>query len=297
MANRIFIIPRRNDLEGMNVQVTDLWPNTSQRNSVLDGEGQTHYVGSCPDTPGATMTSGTAYLSGSRSTTLAANPVSSTTTGGGADCYAPVATTLGLAAYLRERVQKATNGSFLTLANANNIAAAIRTAAEAGGALTSAALTVLIAAEDAGSSLTADPSFGAAEDVLRILSGETYVSPQYTIITSAVPTFLNEADRDVLVAAQLSGTTGKTFVSKGHFMTSLEHGFVGRPMLVGTGIARASIAVGQLHHFAQDTMVVTNPAFTYGAAGTAKDIAGNAILAGGAHAFLHVYSNNGDFIL
>lgn len=298
MANRVFIIPRRNDLGGMNAQVTDLWPNTSQRNSVLDGAGQTHYVGACPDAPGSTVVQGVTYVRGSKSTSLAVNPVADDTTGGGADCRAPATTTLGLAAYIRERVQAATSGSFLTFANANTIAANLRTEAEAGNALTLAAINVVIAAEDAGSALTADPSFGSVEDILRILSGETYISPQYTIICDdAGPTFLNEASRDALVAAQLSAVTGKTFVSKGHFLTSLENGYVGRPTLMSTGTLLASANVGQLHAFAQGTMVATNPAFVYGAGGTALDIAGNVIPTTGVHAFLRLYQVDGTKVL
>jgi len=202
-----------------------------------------------------------------------------------------------LAAYIRERVQKDTDGSFLTFADANTIAANLRTEAEAGKALTLAAINVVIAAVDVGSALTVDPSFGAVEDILRILSGETYISPQYAIITSAVPTFLNEADRNTLVAAQNVGSNGgTTFVAKGHFLTSLEHGYVGRPTLVDSGILRASAAAGQLAHLASD-LVAINPLFTYGAGGTASDIAGNAIPVTGSHAFLYVYDKSGNRIL
>lgn len=299
MANRIFIIPRRNDLEGMNVQVTDLWPNTSLRNGVLDPQGQTCYVGACADSPGLTVVSGTSYVRGSKSTTLAANPVIDDTTGGGNDCYAPVTTTLGLAAYLRERVQKGgAGGSFLTFANANTIAAAIRTVAEAGGSLDLSAINVLLAATGGvGTELTSaggSTSFGTVVDILRILSGETYISPQYTIITDAAPVFLDEADRDALIAAQTPGANGgTTFVSKGHFMTSLEPGYVGRPTTITTGFLMASANVGQLHAYVQDTAKLLNPAFTYGSGGTAKDIAGNEIPATGVHAFLHLYTVDG----
>jgi hypothetical protein len=295
MANRVYIIPRRNDLEGIGVQLTDLWPNTSQKNSVLDGEGQTHYVGSCPDAPGATIVSGTAYVSGSKSTSLTVNPVIDDTTGGGNDCYAPATTTLGLAAYLRDRVQKVTNGSFLTFANANTIAANIRTVAEAGTALTLAAINAIIAAEDAGSSLDGDPSFGTVEDILRILSGETYVSPQYTTITSAVPTFINEAARDVLVAAQVTPVNGGiTFVAKGHFLTSLETGYIGRPTLAKTGILLASLGAGQLYHGKTTSVPILNPRFTYGTGGTALDIAGTVIPVTGLHVALAVYDHLGN---
>lgn len=298
MANRVFIIPRRNDLNGMNVQITDLWPNTSQKNNVLDGEGQTHYIDACPDTAGATYVNGAVYVSGPKTTLLAANPVISDTTGGGNDCYAPAATSLGLASYLRERVAKDPGGAntFLTFANANTIAAAIRTAAEAGAALDLAAINVLLAATGgAGTELTnagGSRSFGTVLDIMRILSGETYLSPQYTIITDAVPNFLDEAARDVLVAAQVPIVTGKTFVSKGHFLASTEPGFVNRPILARTGYVLASIGAGQLSHVGTAAAFLNND-FTYGAAGTALDIAGNHIAATGSHAIAHVYTDTG----
>lgn len=296
MANRIFIIPRRNDLEGMNVQVTDLWPNTSQKNSVLDGEGQTHYVGACPDAPGATITYGTAYVRGSKSTTLTANPSAMGTTGGANDCTALDATVLGLAAYLRERVAKDPGGANLLLpfANANTVAGELRTRAEAGGDLDATYINArLVAAAGGATALDGGGSFGSVLDILRILSGETYISPQYTIISDGV-NFLGLAGRDILVTAQLAG---KTFLSEGHFLTPLEAGYVGRPTMINTGFAKASVAAGQLHYFAQDTMAVTNPAFTYGASGTAQDIAGNAIPATGVQAFLRVYSQTGALVL
>ena len=293
MANRVYIIPRRNDLDGIGVQLTDLSPNTSQKNGVLSGEGQTHYVGSCPDAPGATVVSGTAFVSGSRSTTLLTNPVEGDTTGNGADNFAPATTTFGLAAYIRERVQKATNGHFLTVANANNIAAAIRTSVESSSALTAPAISALCNAEDLGSSLTADPSFGTVDDILRILSGEVYVSPRYTLITDDTQTFINKAARDVLVAAQISGVTNKVFVSTGHFLTSLDKGFVGRPTLANTGYLLASVGVGQIYTFTATALPNLNPAFTYGAAGTALDMAGGHIPATGKQKFFAVYTNTG----
>lgn len=295
MANRIFVVPMRNDLDGMGIQVTDLWPNTSQKNGVLDGQGQTFYIGSCPDTPGSTVTSGASYVRGSKSTTLAANPVADDTTGGGNDVTAPVATTLGLAAYIRERVENAGGGDFIALADANDMAASIRTAAVAGDSLTEPAISALLAAVVGGTGLIAGDSFGSVEDILRILSGETYISPQYTIIGDHTNAFLGEAARDVLVAAQsVPGNGGVTFRSKGHFLTSTEAGFVGRPTIAKTGIALSSIGAGQLHGFNQSTNSLLNPLFTYGSGGTAKDISGIVIPTTGVHSFVGFYDNLGN---
>lgn len=305
MANRIFIIPLRNDLDGMGVQVTDLWPNTSQRNGVLDGPGQTCYIGACPDAPGTTQVSGATYVRGSKSTTLAANPVADDTTGGGDDVVAPVTTTLGLAAYIRERVENAGGGDFIALADANTMAASIRTAALAGDSLTEPAISALLDAVVGGTGLIAGYSFGTVEDILRILSGETYISPQYTIIGDQTNAFLGETDRDVLVAAQLVGLNGGiTFRSKGHFLTSLETGYVGRPTIAKTGIALASLGVGQLQGFSSSTQILVNPAFVYGTGGTAVNIVGAAIPVTtplyvtpptilGQHAFLNAYDQDG----
>ena len=278
MATRIYFLPQRNDLDGMNVQVLDLKPNTSQK-GLLDGEGQTHYIGACLDAPDVTKTNGNAFLAGSRSTLLDANPASSDTTGGGADSYSTATATFGLAAYLRERVAKDPGGAntYLTYANANTIAAAIRSAASAGTALTLTAINALLVATAGGATELTNAggsrSFGTVEDILRILSGETYRSPIYTIVSDHTPHFLTLASRQTLVAAQATGTTGLTFVASGAFLTSLENGYSGRPVIAGTGILMASIGAGQLKALASD-IVLKNPLFTYGSGGTAYDING-----------------------
>ena len=65
---RAFLVCVRNDVAGMNVQITDLYPNSSQRNSSLDGAGQTHYLHYMVDRPGATVVSGDSWVSGSKTT-------------------------------------------------------------------------------------------------------------------------------------------------------------------------------------------------------------------------------------
>lgn len=299
MAIRMYILPQRNDLDGLNIQITDLFPNTSQKNGIYDGEGQTHYVGACPDPPGATVTSGNAYLSGSKSTSMTVNPVIGSTVGGGNDCYATTTATFGLAAYLRDRVQKTgAGGSFLTFANANTIAAAIRSAASSGTSLNLTAINALLAATGgAGTELDStggSKSFGTVEEILRILSGEVYRSSIYTVITTAGPVFKNLSERQTLVAAQRSDLTGNTYVASGAFLTSLEAGFVGRPVIVGSGAFLASNGAGQIKAYNGD-VIVKNPAFTYGGSGTAYDINGvTHIGADGNWPILYTYNNVGD---
>ena len=103
---RSFVIPVRSDCPGAGLQVQDLVPNTSSKNSIYDGPGQTFYLHGA-DFPGATTVIGDAYASGSRMTVLVAGDDASLqdTTGGGNNVRATAAAQFGLAAYLRERVQ------------------------------------------------------------------------------------------------------------------------------------------------------------------------------------------------
>src|SRR3989344_4302099 len=117
MANRIYIIPRRNDLAGAGISLRDLKPNAGQKNSIYDGQHQNVYVAEPLDQAGATVVDGLVYVSGSKNTTLTANAVADDTTGGGNDVTAMQATSFGLASYLKDRVHRAgiaaaANGEF-----------------------------------------------------------------------------------------------------------------------------------------------------------------------------------------
>lgn len=282
---RAFVIPVRTDCLGAGLQVLDLVPNTSQKNSIYDGPGQTFYLQGA-DCPWTTTVNGDAYVSGSRMTMLVAadDATVQDTTGGGNDCRATATATFGLASYLRERVQPggvalATAGR-MTPANAQLQAQAIMARAYSGLSLSLASINTLLS--DAGLGGTADTdldgaaalseSFGSVEDILRILSGEVYETPRYTIVTNIVGgpayEFLGLTARNVLVAAQLPAITGKTFVSTGHFLTRTEHGFQDILPIVQTGEVLMSAAQGDLHTFA-GPMTFKNPSFAY----TAADLA------------------------
>lgn len=310
MADRAYIIPRRNDLDGVNMQVTDLQPNSSQRNLIYDGEGQSGYLKYSFDVPGTTTVLGDSFVSGSFNTAPIAALVDDDTTGGGNDVMTPNVAQFGLVAYMQERVQPGgvagagANGA--SPAEALLLANAIRAIAQAGTALDAAtinaALAVAVADTDLDGTNGASLSFGSVEDILRILAGEVYRVPAATIISvNGGGAFLNLASRDILVAAQdptLNG--GTTFVSTGGFLTRGEPGFRDiRPLLISEYV-RASAHEGVLAGFAAATFEFLNPLFDYvGTSPTlprARNIAGTAIPATGAGAVVIVYANDGTVI-
>lgn len=273
MAYRIFIIPRRTDFEGMNVQILDIRPNTSQKNNNLDGDGQTCYIPPGLDVAGATQVNGDAYVSGSLNTALATNGVVDDTTGGGNDCVAVQDATFGLAAYIRERVQP--GGVLLatenpaTFAEANAMALAV-IALVGTGDLSDTDINTALSTVVAGTDLTGtggfSRSFGSVEDVFRILSGEVYRSPRFVILANAANQFLTQAARGVLVAAQdVAANGGTTFVSNGGFLTSTESGYRKIPTMAYTEYAIISILAGNMLRY-RGNMTFVNPSRAYSAA-------------------------------
>jgi len=315
MAHKAYVLAQRFDVGGMNIQVLDLKPNSSQKSSSYDGDGQTFYL-NCMDLPGSTHMIANGYESGSRQTELAAfyEAVADDTTGGGNDVLANQNACLGLASYLRERVQPggvalATAGR-MTVAHANDQALGIFTLVRAGTALTVAGINVVlssvpdggIAATDLDGAAAFSRSFGSVDDILRILSGEIYRSPMNCIICNVANQFLTLADRDILVAAQVSVTTGQTFVSQGGFLTNLENGYEKIPTLAITGDMYASIGGGYLFKM-EAGMTFKNPNFAYAAADVtpykplARSMNGTPIPATGTLGTVRVYNYEGTNLL
>lgn len=145
-----YICMRRTDIPAGILQVLDLVPNTSQRNSIYDPQGQTKYIDRCQNDTVATSGGATATTSGEYK---------------------------GIAAYLIDNVEDTPNADALTAAQANTIALAIVAALNAGSAMTLAAVNALIAATVAGSGLATGNSTGSLADVLKILAGGEYVLP------------------------------------------------------------------------------------------------------------------------
>lgn len=297
MSNQFYVIPLRNDLKGVNIQVLDLWPNNSQKNNVLDGAGQTFYVGACLDAPGPTETKDGYYLRGSLNTLLDSDldyRKVVDTTGGGNDAVVTPRTTFGLASYLKERVPLY-NGHTLYTQYANNMAEAILNTVADGEDLTESALNDII--DNYGGDVLSGGTyyaFGSVEDILRILSGEVYVCPQNVILGDENRDFLGLSDREDLVADQIpSANGGVTYLATGRFLESTEPQFQARPKLAVTGYAKASILGGQIKKFTEKPYVVKNAAFTYGAEGTALQVDGSHIDTDGLANLFAIYDAEG----
>jgi len=318
MAQRTYIFSRRLDVRDMNVQVLDLTPNTSQKNGVLDGAGQTFYFDNM-DWFGASVDQDDYWVSGSRNTdyaTAAASyaPTAQDTTGGGNDCRATARASFGLAAYLREHVQPGgvALGTAIPMTPANAILQAreIAAAVESGGDLTLTAINTILcdiahggtAATDLTGAQGNSRSFGAVDDILRILAGETYVSPRYVIVSNVANQFLTRVARGILVAAQRPWVTGKTYVAAGHWAVITEPGHKEIPMLAYGGAVVASALSGYLSKLAQNiTLLNPNNAYTAGAVSQAKPRAvkmdGTAVAATGIAPIARVYDYDGTLLL
>lgn len=188
MAYTAYVCRIRTDIPTGALQWTDLKPNTSQRNLVYEGAGQTGYLADrvTSDTVGA----------------LAAN--------------ATTAVYSGLAAYLIDHVIR--NGSTtITPAIANASAAAIIAQLDAQANIdVNAALTANgVANAPAGTTLTTNGSNGKLVEVLKILSGGLYVLPSGSVVGglaagAALGSFTNDAQyRQLYVTGALQISCGE----------------------------------------------------------------------------------------
>ena len=158
-----FIVMRRQDIPNGVLQVLDLVPNTSLRNSIYDPIGQTKYI--------------------NRFTTDTLAALSANTT---------VAEYSGLAAYLIDHVEDNVANVAITVAVANAAANAIVALVNAGSAVTVAAVNTALTANGvanagAGTQLNANNSNGAIADVLQILAGGQYVLPSGSLVGGVTP--------------------------------------------------------------------------------------------------------------
>jgi hypothetical protein len=137
-----FICLRRSDIQDAVLQITDLWPNASQRNQSIDPQPQ-----------------GPRYVDGPKTSSVI---LSST---GATQRYLAQAQ-VGLAAYLIANVEAA-NLAALTPAQADTIAASLIATMRAGGTLNLAAIDAALSTT-AGVAATATLTFGGAP-----VNGET----------------------------------------------------------------------------------------------------------------------------
>lgn len=150
-----FIVMRRTDIPNGVLQVVDLKPNTSQRSYIYDpGDGQTGYIRQVPasDTVAVTNVLGDDLTN---------------------------AEYVGLAAYLLDNVEDGVSGDSVTPAVANQAAADIAAAVQAGAAMDLASVDALLvgAGAGAGTGLEAGNSTGSLADLLGLLAGAEYVLP------------------------------------------------------------------------------------------------------------------------
>lgn len=149
---QVFLIMRRTDIPDGELQVVDLWPNTSSKNYVYDpGLGQTGYVHNIPDPSIAAAV--------------------------GVDPGVTVATDItGVAAYLVGNIDTgaAPGGAPFTGAEADAAAAGLVAIAEAGTVLDLAAVDAVLAGVVAGTSLTGGGSTGVLTELLSVMAGAVY---------------------------------------------------------------------------------------------------------------------------
>jgi hypothetical protein len=264
---RAFICLARNDLDENALQVLDLWPNTSQRNSSIDPVGQTGYVTHFPQNDGVAVTG--------------AGPITAD------DTY------YGLEAYLISNIDNQSGGGHKTpsAADVGTMAGSILAVVAAGTALTAAIVDAIVAVTNASSDLTGGTaggslSTGSIEELLRVLSGEVYrlaaaaevgdgsadfvgsVGDFVTAPVLAVSRGLGPGGADPsygypVVAPQPPAQTGTADLN-----------FRNIRRIENTGAMSISSASGVLSELKAATYDWDNPAFTYSATGTALDVAG-----------------------
>jgi len=285
-GNRAYIMLRRNDIPAGLMQLFDLRPNTSQRSLIYEPPGQSGYVNPINVVQNIVITA----------------PAASDPDGTGGNTHmSTTATEYGLRAYLRDRVNVNPGGTdtYMTPAESATIANAIQDLVAAGSPVTLAAVNAELNAALAGADNdlegTAGTSFGTLEEVLRILAGEVYrVNANTVLATIAGPNaFIALAARVAAIGANTAN-----FFSTGVFSVATDSDYRGNRALYETGALRISVGEGVLSHLIPATYVLLNPAFTYGAGGTATTLASTpvAIPVTGAAAAVVVYDHLGNVI-
>jgi len=267
--SRAYICLARNDLEDNFLQLLDLWPNESLRNPIYDGNGQTEYLTWFRQNDAVAITAGPPVVAN--------------------DTY------YGLRAYLFDSIDNQSTGGHLalTVPFANAIATSLLTMVAAGAALTVAAVDAAVAAVCAASDLTGltaagSTSLGSIEELLRILSGETYRVAAGAAFTTGASVF-HAAKVGVFVTTpdiiRADGTGpdaeavlyGLPVIQKTPVVQTgtSDLNFHAIRQIVHTGILDMSAATGVLHQLKATTYAFNNPSFTYNATtGTATNAAG-----------------------
>jgi len=284
MANRAYIVLRRNDLEDNYLQALDLIPNESLRVPNQEPYGQTHYL--------------TNYLLDGVN-----NPVVSA-------AGVIVANTYGLSGYLKANIEDQAALAALTDAQAQGASVAIEALASAGSPLTAAAINAAIQAQpgvNVGTTLTAGNSTGSVEEILQILAGERYKVPAGAVVELAA---LFQAGTGFFVTAPnlvptlTTGPGGKKSTQPVLLQTpptqtgTEDVHFVNLRHIYNAGDLHRSALLGVLAKLKASTFTFLNGRFTYGTVppGTALTMAGANIGLNGQAPAVAIYAKDGTTI-
>lgn len=288
---RAYIVLTRNDLDDNLLQVLDLSPNSSQRNSVYDPAGQTHYQTHF-------------YTDGVNGDVEALGGVTN-------------AIFYGLSTYLKCRIANTAGGGLIgPLPDADCILVAneILTRAAAGSPLTAADINAsILAATGNANGIGIGNSDATVEEILRILAGERFRVDRLTDIGAG--NFWQGPGLGFFTTAPSATRPESVFANNGAGVRG-KNPFVGPtiptsiPVQVGTqdvnhnsiipivdtGALRLSALSGQLSEMASAGFTFLNPNLTYGSGGTALDLGGSALPASGAGRAVTVYAADGTVI-
>jgi len=187
-----YLVMRRTDIPAGSLQVLDLQPNVSNKNSVLEpGLGETKYLVPRPAVE-TVVTSG----------------------------VGPIVTTAefgGLSAYLIDHVANAAAGQALTAAQANAAATALRARPGTGLTVTLANVNAALVAAGAagGTSLVAGGSTGSLAEVLQILAGREYVLPAASQVETVGNLFTSAVSGSFTSPSRYTNLTGALLISIG----------------------------------------------------------------------------------
>lgn len=298
MANkRAFIVPARNDIHGMSLQLRDLTPNSSTGSMVNDTPGQSGYVPQGMDQPGTTVRDVTngAYFSGSTNTLTPSTLALADIDGNLADdSKVTPMVDFGLAAYLRDTLEGGAANAVVSVANSKLMAQAILNLVIAGTAPTLANINTALAVVVAGTGLSGTgDSFGTVTDILRILSGEVYMVPKSTVICTNADVWQTVAERVALIG----GVAG--YSSRGRFLTIDDPGYRAVKTYMRTTAFNLSVHEGDLAAL-KTTMSWQNPAYAYadgdvlGWKPRAKVLSGTSITGTTAKRVVYVYDYLGN---
>lgn len=283
---RMFICVTRFDIPDGVLQSLDLKPNTSLRVPSLEPGGQSSYLNTMVVVPGQTVTNADGqYVSGSKQTYPLSDLVENGDVG---DAFTTMASEFGLVAYLRNVIDD--DGDFISSDTANDVAHAIFTRMVQGLSLTSSDLADIVESEISG-----DANFnGDILDLMRILSGEIYVVPQYTVIADDDSQWMSVEDRLGWIDSE--ATDPSVWSSSGRFLTFGEPGFVQKPVLYPNDAAMVSLEIGALSVMKSDAFSYVNPLLTYGPGGNAYYPTGDVVPVGGAGRAIVVYDQFGNVL-